>query len=63
MRASTAKISKMEPSGPTEEARHNFTNWGRDQINAPGGTVNRSEGSDNHFPGATFSRSVSFGKN
>ena len=58
-----AKLSKMEPSVPTEEAGHNFTNWGRDQINAPGGTVNRSEGSCNHFPGATFSGSVSFGKN
>ncbi|KAG7293963.1 hypothetical protein NEMBOFW57_004024 [Staphylotrichum longicolle] len=58
-----AKLSKMEPSVPTEEAGHNLTNWGRDQINAPGGTVNKSEGSGNHFPGATFSVSVSFGKN
>ncbi|KAK4233650.1 hypothetical protein C8A03DRAFT_19309 [Achaetomium macrosporum] len=58
-----AKLSKMEPSVPTEEAGYNYTNWGRDQINAPGGTVNRSEGSGNHFPGATFSGSVSFGKN
>ncbi len=63
LRGAMAKLSKMEPSVPTEEAGHSYTNWGRDQINAPGGTVNRSEGSGNHFPGATFSGSVSFGKN
>jgi len=63
LRDAMAKLSKMEPSVPTEEAGHSFTNWGRDQINAPGGTVNRSEGSGNHFPGATFSGPVSFGKN
>ncbi|KAL2126999.1 hypothetical protein VTI74DRAFT_11488 [Chaetomium olivicolor] len=63
LRDAMAKLSKMEPSVPTEEAGHNFTNWGRDQINAPGGTVNRSEGTGNHFPGATFSGSVTFGKN
>jgi hypothetical protein len=63
LRDAMAKLSKMEPSVPTEEAGHNFINWGRDQINAPGGTVNRSEGNGNHFPGATFSGSVSFGKN
>ncbi len=63
LRDAMAKLSKMEPSVPTEEAGHNFTNWGRDQINAPSGTVNRSEGTGNHFPGATFSGSVSFGKN
>jgi hypothetical protein len=63
LRDAMAKLSKMEPSVPTEETGYNYTNWGRDQINAPGGTVNRSEGSGNHFPGATFSGSVSFGKN
>ncbi|KAK3897919.1 hypothetical protein C8A05DRAFT_47619 [Staphylotrichum tortipilum] len=63
LRDAMAKLSKMEPSVPTEEAGYNFTNWGRDQINAPGGTVNRSDGSGNHFPGATFSGSVTFGKN
>ncbi|EJT73267.1 hypothetical protein GGTG_10114 [Gaeumannomyces tritici R3-111a-1] len=64
LRDAVAKLSKMEPSMPTEEAGHNFTNFtnrGRDQINAPSGTVNRSEGAGNHFPGATFSGSVSFG--
>ncbi|KAL2015415.1 hypothetical protein VTK56DRAFT_5510 [Thermocarpiscus australiensis] len=63
LRDAMAKLSKMEPSVPTEEAGHNFTNWGRDQIYAPGGTVNRSEGTGNHFPGAPFSGSVTFGKN
>ncbi|KAJ4287414.1 hypothetical protein N0V88_007686 [Collariella sp. IMI 366227] len=62
LRDAIAKLSRMEPSVPTEEAGHNFTNWGRDQINAPGGTVNRSEGTGNQFPGATFSGSVTFGK-
>ena len=39
-----------------------FHNAGRDQINAPGGTANKSDGSGNHLPGATFNAPVSFGK-
>ena len=30
LRDAMAKLSKMEPSVPTEEAGHNFTNWGRE---------------------------------
>ncbi|UPK91511.1 hypothetical protein LCI18_002446 [Fusarium solani-melongenae] len=44
-------------------ANSSFNNFGPgDQLNAPGGTVNKSTGSGNHFPGATFSGSVQFGK-
>ena len=39
-----------------------FYNAGRDQINAPGGTGNKSDGPGNHLPGATFFAPVSFGK-
>jgi len=63
LRDAIAKLSGMEPSVLTEGAGRNFTNWGRDQINVLGGTVNRSEGSGNHFPGATFTGAVTFGKN
>ncbi|KAM5349337.1 hypothetical protein ACJ41O_005842 [Fusarium nematophilum] len=56
--------SKMEPSVPKEGSGHSFTHFGSgDMLNAPGGTVNKSTGSGNHFPGATFSGSVSFGNN
>ncbi|KAF5228484.1 hypothetical protein FAUST_11031 [Fusarium austroamericanum] len=46
-----------------KSANLSFNNFGPgDQLNAPGSTVNRSTGSGNHFPGATFSASVQFGK-
>ncbi|KAK4031736.1 ankyrin repeat-containing domain protein [Parachaetomium inaequale] len=38
-----------------------FHNAGRDHINAPGGIANKSDGSGNHLPGATFHGPVSFG--
>ncbi|KAK3897920.1 hypothetical protein C8A05DRAFT_19405 [Staphylotrichum tortipilum] len=38
-----------------------FYNYGGDQVNAPGGTVNISRGSGNQLPGATFSGPVHFG--
>ncbi|KAJ4176009.1 hypothetical protein NW767_015586 [Fusarium falciforme] len=58
-----------QPRRPIEEApikksaNSSFNNFGPgDQLNAPGGTVNKSKGSGNQFPGATFSGSVQFGK-
>ncbi|KAM6529649.1 hypothetical protein FALCPG4_007778 [Fusarium falciforme] len=55
------KLSKMEPSVPKDGPGHTFAHYGSgDQLNAPGGTVNKSTGSGNHFPGATFSGSVTF---
>jgi hypothetical protein len=65
LRTMMDKLSKMEPSLPTEEARHSFTKSGNDQIITLGGhsIVNRSEGGTGHqFPGANFSGAVSFGK-
>ncbi|KAL8295180.1 hypothetical protein RB597_008529 [Gaeumannomyces tritici] len=38
-----------------------FYNYGGDQVNAPGGTVNTSKGSGNQLPGATFLGTVHFG--
>lgn len=58
-----------QPRPPIEEApikksaNSSFNNFGPgDQLNAPGGTVNKSKGSGNQFPGATFSGPVQFGK-
>ncbi|KAM6516690.1 hypothetical protein FALCPG4_014864 [Fusarium falciforme] len=54
-------IEKMEPSLPKEGSGDTFTHYGSgDMLNAPDGTVNKSTGSGNHFPGATFSGSVTF---
>ena len=52
---------KMEGRGlhPSSAPSHNA---GRDYINAPGGIANKSDGSGNHLPGATFHGPVSFGK-
>ncbi|KAL9570476.1 hypothetical protein ACKAV7_005407 [Fusarium commune] len=62
LRGAIEQLSKMEPSVPKDEPT--FTHYGSgDQLNAPGGTVNKSTGSGNHFPGATFSGSISFGNN
>ncbi|EXL65834.1 hypothetical protein FOPG_17957 [Fusarium oxysporum f. sp. conglutinans race 2 54008] len=51
---------------PIEEApmtNSSFNNFGPgDQLNAPGGSVNKSTGNGNHFPGATFPGPVQFGK-
>ncbi|KAK4201230.1 hypothetical protein QBC40DRAFT_253401, partial [Triangularia verruculosa] len=38
-----------------------FHNAGRNQVNAPGGIANNSDGPGNHLPGATFHAPVSFG--
>jgi hypothetical protein len=38
-----------------------FHNAGRDQVNAPSGIANKSDG-PNNLPGATFNAPVSFGK-
>jgi hypothetical protein len=61
LRGAIEQLSKMEPSVPNEGSGNTFTHFGSgDMLNAPGGTVNKSTGSGNHFPGATFSGSVTF---
>jgi hypothetical protein len=63
LRGAVEKLSKMEASVPDERSGNTFTHFGSgDMLNAPGGTVNKSTGNGNHFPGATFSASVQFGK-
>lgn len=58
------KLSNLEPSVPKKKSGDTFTHYGSgDILNAPNGTVNKSKGNGNHFPGATFSGSVSFGNN
>ncbi|KAF5541965.1 hypothetical protein FPHYL_11698 [Fusarium phyllophilum] len=58
-----------QTSPPMEEAQvgkvpcSSFNNLGPgDQINAHGGTVNKSSGNGSHFPGAIFSGPVTFGQ-
>jgi hypothetical protein len=59
LRGAIEKLSKMEASVPNEKSGNTFTHYGSgDMLNAPGGTVNKSTGSGNHFPGATFSGPV-----
>ncbi|KAK4083215.1 hypothetical protein Purlil1_10907 [Purpureocillium lilacinum] len=54
-------LSRMEPSIPKEWSGDIFTHYGSgDMLNAPNGTVNKSEGHGNHFPGASFTGTVSF---
>lgn len=61
LRGAIEKLSKMEASVPDERSSGTFAQYGSgDQLNAPGGTVNKSTGSGNHFPGATFSGPVTF---
>ncbi|KAF4338215.1 hypothetical protein FBEOM_7900 [Fusarium beomiforme] len=61
LRGAIEKLSKMEASVPNEGSGDTFTHFGSgDMLNAPGGTVNKSTGSGNHFPGATFSGPVTF---
>jgi hypothetical protein len=61
LRGAIEKLSKMEASVPNEGSGNTFAHCGSgDMLNAPGGTVNKSTGSGNHFPGATFSGSVTF---
>ncbi|KAH7215364.1 hypothetical protein DER44DRAFT_764161 [Fusarium oxysporum] len=61
LRGAIEKLSKMEASVPDERSSNTFAQYGSgDQLNAPGGTVNKSTGSGNHFPGATFSGPVTF---
>ncbi|KAH7215365.1 Alpha/Beta hydrolase protein [Fusarium oxysporum] len=65
IRNSTVRKSRRpkEEAPITKSASSSFNNFGPgDQLNALGGTVNKSTGSGNHFPGATFSASVQFGK-
>ncbi|KAI8278877.1 hypothetical protein K4K60_005894 [Colletotrichum sp. SAR11_57] len=56
------KLSKMDPSLPKGSDGDVYTHTGSgDMYNTFGGTVNRSAGTGNHFPGATFSGAVNFG--
>ncbi|KAH6981803.1 hypothetical protein BKA56DRAFT_584530 [Ilyonectria sp. MPI-CAGE-AT-0026] len=61
LRSAIERLSKMEPSVPNERSGHSFTHFGSgDQLNAPGGTVNKSTGEGKHFPGASFFGPVQF---
>ncbi|CAF3500189.1 unnamed protein product [Fusarium graminearum] len=63
LRGAIDRLSKMEPSLPKAKTDGVFNSYGSgDQLNAPGGTVNKSTGSGNQFPGANFSGSVYFDK-
>ncbi|KAJ4125602.1 hypothetical protein NW765_001376 [Fusarium oxysporum] len=65
IRNSTVRQSRRpkEEAPITKSANSSFNNFGPgDQLNAPGGNQNISKGSGNHFPGATFSGPVQFGK-
>lgn len=59
LRGAIEKLSKMEASVPNERSGDSFTHFGSgDQLNALGGTVNKSTGDGKHFAGATFSGPV-----
>ncbi|KAJ4183503.1 hypothetical protein NW759_017072 [Fusarium solani] len=62
LRGAIDRLSNMEPSLPKAKTDGVFNHYGSgDQLNAPGGTVNKSTGSGPQFPGAAFHGSVSFG--
>lgn len=64
IKAAIDKLSKMEPSVPREGLGHVVSHYGSgDMLYAPGGTVNKTSGSGNQFPGATFSAPVTFNSN
>ncbi|KAL6409350.1 hypothetical protein AUP68_05723 [Ilyonectria robusta] len=64
LRSAIDKLSKMEPSVPNEKSGGSFTHFGSgDQLNAPGGTVNKSTGEGKHFSGASFFGPVHFDNN
>ncbi|KAF4338214.1 hypothetical protein FBEOM_7899 [Fusarium beomiforme] len=53
----------IEEAPIIKSANSSFNHFGPgDQLNASGGTQNISKGSGSHFPGATFSGPVQFGK-
>ncbi|EWZ86334.1 hypothetical protein NW765_001377 [Fusarium oxysporum] len=61
LRGAIEQLSNMEPSVPNKGSGNTFTHFGYgDMLNVAGGTVNKSTGSGNHFPGATFSGPVTF---
>ncbi|KAF4468129.1 hypothetical protein FALBO_5004 [Fusarium albosuccineum] len=64
LRDAIEKLSKMEPPVPKDGSNGNtFTNFGSgDMLNAPHGSVNKSEGSGFRFPGAVFSGGATFSK-
>jgi hypothetical protein len=63
LRAAIEKLTKMEPSLPTEESAYIFSHYGDgDQFNAlEGGTQNIARGSGPQFPGANFNGNLQFG--
>ncbi|UPK91690.1 hypothetical protein LCI18_002625 [Fusarium solani-melongenae] len=64
LRGAIDRLSKMEPSLSKAKTDGVFNHYGSgDQLNAPGGTVNKSTGSGNHFPGGSFFGSMTFGNN
>ncbi|KAI8674486.1 hypothetical protein NCS57_00346500 [Fusarium keratoplasticum] len=64
LRGAIDRLSNMEPSLPKAKTDGVFNHYGSgDQLNAPGGTVNKSTGSGNHFPGGSFFGSMTFGNN
>jgi hypothetical protein len=64
IKAAIDKLSKMEPSVPREGLDHIVSHYGSgDMLYAPGGTVNKTSGSGNQFPGVTFSAPVTFNSN
>ncbi|KAG5772103.1 hypothetical protein H9Q72_001599 [Fusarium xylarioides] len=61
LREAIGRLSAMESSVPGEASSYTFTNYGSgDVLSAPGGTINNSTGTGNHFPGASFFGTVSF---
>lgn len=64
LRSAIEKLLKMESSVSNEKSGGSFTHLGSgDQLNAPGGTVNKSTGEGKHFPGASFFGPVHFNNN
>jgi len=61
--ATNQSTRSIEEAQMKNRANSSFNNYGSgDMLNAPGGTVNKSTGSGNQFPGATFSGSVHISK-
>jgi hypothetical protein len=54
---------ETEHAGPSSQGLYINSHGTGGQFNAPGGTVNKSTGSGNHFTGAKFSGPIYFGEN
>jgi hypothetical protein len=61
LRDAMDKLSKMEPSVPSEDSGHTFSSHDTShQFNAIGGTQNNNPGNGNQFSGSTFNEAVNF---